>query len=263
MSSADRPISEDDLHAYVDDRLDRARRHEIEHYLDDQPELSRRVAAYRTQRDVLRSALASRAAEPIPPELNLSRLLEVRLRQRNPWWRMAAAMILCLGIGGAAGWYLTATPSPSRIELAVSLLQQQAMASHSVYATDTRHPIEVAASEQDHLAQWLSNRLHRSVTPPDLSAAGYHLLGGRLLATEHGGASALFVYDDAQGNRLSVLMRPMAPEFRAAQADISQGSVNGCTWIAKGMGYAVVAVEPDQTLNEIADQISRQAGNPG
>ena len=45
------------------------------------------------------------------------------------------------------------------------------------------HPIEVAATERDHLAQWLSNRLSRSVTPPALDALGYRLIGGRLLAT--------------------------------------------------------------------------------
>ena len=259
MTAAERPIAEEELHAYVDERLEPARRLEVERYLADQPELSRRVAAYRAQRDGLRAALDSFADEPIPPELNLSRLLEARLRQQHGWWRIAAAAVLCLGLGGAAGWYLGSPAHQTRTEAAVVLLQQQAMASHTVYAADRRHPIEVTAAESEHLSQWLSNRLHRSVTPPDLSAAGYRLLGGRLLATEHGGAAALFVYDDAQGNRLSVLMRPMAPELQAAHADISQGEVNGCTWIVKGIGYAVVAAAPDATLDRVADQISRQA----
>jgi anti-sigma factor RsiW len=253
MTPAERPISEDEIHAYVDDRLERTRRREIEHYLDAQPELSQRVQAYRAQRDGLRVALASRAAEPIPPELNLSRLFEARLRQRHAWWRLAASMILCLALGGAAAWYLGSSPKPSRNEMAVSLLQQQALASHTVYATDRRHPIEVIAAERDHLTRWLSDRLRRSVAPPDLSAAGYRLLGGRLLATER----------DAQGSRLSVLMRPMAPELWAARVDISQGPMNGCTWIAKGMGYAVIAAASDQALDAIAEQISRQAGDAG
>jgi anti-sigma factor RsiW len=261
MAAAERPISTDELHAYVDDRLDAVRRREVERYLDAQPEVARRAAAYRTQRDGLRGAHAGYAAEPIPPELNLSRLLEARLRRRPVWWGIAAAVVLSLGLGGAAGWYLGASPKPSRIELAMSLLQQQAMASHEVYAADRRHPIEVTADEGDQLSQWLSNRLRRSVAAPDLSALGYRLLGGRLLATERGGAAALFVYDDPQGNRLSVLLRPMAPELRAGRADIVQGSLSGCTWIGGGMGYAVVGAAPDQTLDQIADQIRRQAGH--
>ena len=265
MVAAGLPISTDELHAYVDGQLDADRRQEIERYLGSQPELAHRVSAYRAQRDALRTAFAPSAATPIPPELNLDRLLEARLQQppRWSWWRIAAAIVLCLGLGGASGWYLGASPAPTRIQQAVSLLQQEAMTSHAVYATDRRHPIEVAATEKDHLSQWLSNRLHRSVVPPDLSALGYRLLGGRLLATEHGGAAALFVYDDADGNRLTVLLRPMAPQLRATRSDIAQGSLNGCTWIASGMGYAVVAAASDQALDRIANDINRQAGNPG
>jgi anti-sigma factor RsiW len=263
MAASDRPISADELQAYVDDRLDADGRRRVGHYLDTEPEAARRVAAYRTQRAGLREAFAGGAAEPIPPELNLNRLLEARLQRRPAWWRAAAAILLCLGLGGAAGWYLTTSPTPGRIDLAVSLLQQQALASHAVYAGDSRHPIEVTGAESDHLSQWLSNRLRRSVTPPDLSALGYRLLGGRLLATEHGGAAALFVYDDAQGNRFSVLLRPMAPELSAAHTDMAQGQLNGCTWIGGGMGYAVVGEAPDRTLDQIADQIIRQAGKTG
>jgi len=263
MAASDRPISVDELQAYVDDRLDADGRRRVEHYLYTEPEAARQVAAYRTQRAGLREALAGGAAEPIPPELNLNRLLEARLQRRPPWWRAAAAILLCLGLGGAAGWYLATSPTPGRIDLAVSLLQQQALATHAVYAADSRHPIEVTAAESDHLTKWLSNRLRRSVTPPDLSTLGYRLLGGRLLATEHGGAAALFVYDDVQGNRLSVLLRPMAPELSAARTDIAQGQLNGCTWIGGGMGYAVVGAAPDGTLDQIADQISRQAGKAG
>ncbi len=259
----EQPISTDELHAYVDDRLDPDRRRQVELYLSSQPELTRRVAAYRDQRDGLRAALAAGALEPIPPELNLSRLLEARLARRPAWWRIAAAVVLCLGIGGGAGWYLGTLPRQSRIEVAVSLLQQQAMASHTVYADDRRHPVELTAAEADHLSQWLSNRLRRNVAAPDLSPLGYRLLGGRLLATERGGTAALFVYDDASGARLSVLLRPMAPELDATRIDMSQGSLNGCAWIHGGLGYAVVATVSDQTLDEVADRVSRQADKAG
>ena len=263
MAAADRPISSDELHAYVDGRLDPDRRLAVERCLDTQPDLARRVAAYRTQRDGLRAAFTPFAASPIPPQLNLNHLLEARLRQRPIWWRAAVVVVLCLGLGGAAGWYVGSSPRPSRNELAMSLLQQQAMASHVVYADDRRHPIEVTAADGEHLSQWLSNRLRRSVAPPDLSPLGYRLLGGRLLATEHGGAAALFVYDDAEGHRLTVLFRPMASELRAVRTDGAQGPLSSCSWIASGMGYAVVAAEANQTLDQIADQVRQQAANAG
>jgi len=211
MELVDRSIPDDEeLQAYVDDRLCADQRRGVEEYFASHPVMARRAAAYRAQRNGLRAAFAAVAAEPVPPRLNLNRLLEERLERRPIWWRAAAAMVLCLGLGGSAGWLFGASQKSDSVALAVSLLQQQAMGSHVVYATDRHHPIEVAADDRDHLSQWLSNRLHRPVTPPDLSTLGYHLLGGRLLATEQGNAAALFVYDDPQGNRLSVLERPMA-----------------------------------------------------
>ena len=101
------------------------------------------------------------------------------------------------------------------------------------------------------------------MAPPDLSRAGYRLLGGRLLATERGAAAALFMYDDEHGNRLSVLMRPMARGIERRTLRHEPGAVNLCSWIRKGIGYAVVAVTSDEALDRVAQQISRQAGAPG
>ncbi len=141
-------------------------------------------------------------------------------------------------------------------------LEQEAFSSHTVYAADRRHPIEVGANEPALLHQWLSNRLERTVAPPDLSASGYHLIGGRLLATEHGNAAALFMYENAGGQRVSLLFRPMAPTLRALPKDISQGHMNGCAWIDNGMGYAVVGAMPNSELDGIAGDV-RAALNTG
>ena len=68
--------------------------------------------------------------------------------------------------------------------------------------------------------------------PPELDALGYRLIGGRLLATERGGAAALFMYEDARGQRLTLVLRPMARGLHAARADMNAGGLNGCAWIA-------------------------------
>jgi anti-sigma factor RsiW len=263
MTAPERPITEHELHAYVDERLWPARRLEVENYLHTQPELAHRVTAYRAQRAALRSAFAAQAGEPIPSELDLTTLIENRLRQRHGWRRTAGVAVVALCVGVAAGWYLHLPATPNQTRFAVSVLQQEAINSHTVYAADRRHPIEVSAAEQDHLTQWLSNRLHRTVEPPDLSRAGYRLLGGRLLATERGAAAALFIYDDAQGNRLSLLMRPMAPDMSAGRSDMSRGTVNLCAWIKQGIGYAIVAETSDEALDRLAQQIAGRTREPG
>ncbi len=73
-----RPITEDDLHAYVDDVLEPERRAEVGSYLADHPDVAKRVAGFADQRELLRAALAPIADEPLPPELNLSRIVEGR-----------------------------------------------------------------------------------------------------------------------------------------------------------------------------------------
>lgn len=154
-------------------------------------------------------------------------------------------------------------PSINRTQQAMMLLEQEALATHVVYSRDQRHPIEVSSAEEPHLKQWLSNRLNRKVSPPDLTMLGYRLIGGRLLATERGGAAALFMYTNAGGDRLSILMRPMAPDLHASRTDIQKSGVNGCAWIAAGMGVAVVASLPDSVLDAVADKVRSNLGGAG
>lgn len=261
MNGLERPIAEEDLHAYVDRQLPPERGPAVERYLEDNPEEARRIAAYAAQREALRAAFAIRGAEPLPPQLNMVRLIEARLRRRRAPWRMAAAVALALGAGGAGGWLLHAPPN--RNTSALLTLEQQAMASHIVYAADRRHPIEVGAGERDHLAQWLSNRLERKVAPPHLASIGYRLIGGRLLTTERGGAAALFMYENEAGTRLSLVLRPMAAGLKVPQAEASRGEVNLCAWIASGLGYAVVAALPDSELDRASQRIREVMGRPG
>ena len=79
------------------------------------------------------------------------------------------------------------------------------MDAHIVYAADLRHPIEVPASEQRHLNAWLSRRVQQPLAAPDLSGAGFSLMGGRLLA-DGGKPAALFMYESADGRRLTVVL---------------------------------------------------------
>ena len=50
------PITEDDLHGFVDHLLDSARRSEVQTYLDAHPEIAARIATFSRQREGLRAA---------------------------------------------------------------------------------------------------------------------------------------------------------------------------------------------------------------
>jgi anti-sigma factor RsiW len=251
-----RPITEDDLHAYVDHALEPERRAEVASYLDDHPDVAKRVGAFADQRELLRAALAPIAEEPLPPGLNLSRIIERTARRPSvARWAMAAMLLLC--IGGVSGWVVRGTLQASPGGLVA--LTQEAAVSYSVYAPDHVRPVEVRASDSAELVQWLSDRLRRPIKVPDLAASGYRLMGGRLVATQHGPA-AMFMYDDDHGSRLVVLTRPMSSADRnAPMTPQSQGDVGGFAWADDGVGYSLVGHAAPESLRPIANEVRKQA----
>jgi anti-sigma factor RsiW len=251
-----RPITEDDLHAYIDRVLEPERQAEIAAYLGDHPDVAKRIGAFADQRELLRAALAPIADEPLPPELNLSRIIEQRGR-RPSVVRWAMAAMLFLSIGGLGGWAMRGAMQASPKGLLA--LAQEATASYNVYAPDRVRPVEVRASDSAQLVQWVSDRLHRPVKVPDLGASGYRLMGGRLVATQHGPA-AMFMYDDDHGSRIVVLTRPMSSaDQNAPMTPQSQGDVGGIAWADDGVGYSLVGQAVPESLRPIANEVRKQA----
>jgi anti-sigma factor RsiW len=256
MSDPGLPIGEEELHAYIDGQLAPDRQPAVQLYLQEQPDVARRVAAYREQREALRAAFEAVAREPIPPALNLELLIQQRLARRRTPWRAAAAVLLAFGFGGAGGWLLHGGLAPTT---SMTMLAQEAVANHVVYTADKRRPTELGAEQRDDLARWVSNRLNHQVAPPDLAADGFHYMGGRLAATPDGPAG-LFMYDDAQGLRLTVFVLPMnSAESRPIQ-HVDFAHVDGCAWIDKGIGYTVVGKLPPAELRRLAEQVRAQFG---
>ncbi|MCC8959101.1 anti-sigma factor [Bradyrhizobium sp. Pear77] len=250
---SNRPITEDDLHAYVDRALEPEREAEISAYLEKHPDMAKRIAAYSDERNLLRSALLPIAEEPLPPQLNLARMIE-RPRRRPSSLRWAIAAMLMLSIGGLGGWMIRgATFAPAG---GLAALAEEASDSYKVYASDHTRPVELRDSAE--LVQWVSNRLRQPVKLPDLSKSGYRLMGGRVVPTAHGPA-AMFMYDDDHGERLVVLTRPMTSDQNAPMAAHSGGDVAGFSWADGGTGYSLVGPRGVNSLRPLANEIRKQA----
>ena len=248
-----RPIGEDDLQGLVDERLDAARRREVEAYLGEHPEAGARVARMLALREEMRDAFAPIAAEPVPARLNLSRIVEARRRPQRPAWQAMAAGLLLL-IGGAGGWGLREAVSP--VPTGIDALAQAASMNYAVYAPDHTRPVELAAADRDELAGWFSARLKRPVGVPDLSGAGYRLMGGRLVATQQGPAG-LLMYDDGHGARFVMLMRPMSVPGDAPMRPHATDTSNGYAWAQDGLGYSLVGAADPAVLHPLANEIRR------
>jgi anti-sigma factor RsiW len=248
------PITEDDLHGYVDGLIDGARRAEVDAYLQDHPDVAARTASYAKQREVLRASLAPIAEEPVPLRLNIVRMIETR-RARVSKWVGALAAALLVFLGGSAGWSLRGVVQPARE--GILALAEEAGDSYSVYAPDRVRPVELRASEGKELVSWASQRLQHSITVPDLASSGYRFMGGRLLATPHGPA-VMFMYDNDRGTRLVVLTRAMTVDQNKPMVPHTSGAVNGFAWADNGVGYSLVGPAAPEVLHSIADTVRDQ-----
>lgn len=252
-----RPISEDDLHAFVDGALSDGRRAEVEAYLEANPEVAERYARFGAQRDALRTALGPIAAEPVPLKLNLGHLAASRRQASRTGWRAAAAACLLLIAGGGSGWMLRGMGMDR--PAGINALAHEASYAYAVFSPDGGRPVEIAAADSDALVRWVEQRLAHPVSLPDLSGAGYRLMGGRVVATQNGPAG-LFMYDDAKGARIAILMRPMVRrDENAPMAEHREGDVAGYAWADDGMGYSLVGgIDAADFLHPIANEARRQ-----
>jgi anti-sigma factor RsiW len=227
--------------------------------------MAAKVAAWHTQRDALRRLHGELLDEPIPAPLMsaLERNLP-RQAQRSNWMRwggIAAGVLVAFAAGwlGNAQWSASRTPSTQLAKApAMREFVHDASIAHVVYAPEKRHPVEVAASEQQHLVQWLSKRLDRPLKVPDLSTLGYTLVGGRLLPGETG-ARAQFMFEDAAGERVTLYIGTLdarAPDSPAARETAfrftSEGPVPSFYWVDQGFGYAVAGKLPRDVLLKLA-----------
>lgn len=256
-------VTEDDLHAWADGRLGPERRTEVEAWLATQPEARAKADGWRAQNDALRSLARDALDEPVP-----RRLLDA-ITTRGSGWRqmgMAAAVAglaagLVMGLAGwfGHGWYASGGGALGQ-SAAAKRFARDAMVAHAVYSPEVRHPVEVAAAEQQHLVQWLSKRLGAPIKAPVLSAQGFELVGGRLLPGE-AGARAQFMYQNAAGERVTVYVcasaRGMASQPTAFRFE-QNGPVSAFYWVDRDFNYALSGEMSRARLMQLSDQVYQQ-----
>ena len=243
------PITEADLQAFVDDRLPRDRAAVVAAWLEERPQDAARVADYRAQARAMREALEPMVREPLPPDLDL------RLHHGNPQrsrWLVAPVACLLVLIGGLSGWKMREWTEPAMTGTAA--LAREAAASYAVYADDDARPVEIAANDLRSLDAWFSKRLSRTISAPDLRPAGLHLVGGRLVATEHGPA-CFYLYVNGEGERIALYVRPMRIDGAAQMVRRDEAGVRGWTWADRGLGFGVFGNASDDFLHRAADVV--------
>lgn len=256
------PITEADLHAYVDGVLSESRQDEIELYLSSRPEEQERINAYRMQNDALRALFSPVLHERIPPRLTSGIAFDTQ-RWTDRYGKVAAGLLVAL-VSGAGGWMLHGAPQTSALlakfsgssadgPMTVSAMAHQAAIAHLVYTPDTRRPVEIGADQEEQLVKWLTKRTGADMHPPKLGTLGYELIGGRLVPGDSGTPAAQFMYQTASGQRLTLYVSTDQAQnketgFRFAQ----QGKINVFYWVDGKFGYVLSAGIDKGELTQIA-----------
>jgi anti-sigma factor RsiW len=242
------PVTEADLHAYVDAVLPPARAAAVEAYLAEHPQEAARVASFREQMLSLRREFDAVLDEPVP-----GRLVPQPRRRALMQYAAVAAWI---ALGGVLGWQLRAYTT-ARLSEPAAWAHRAAIA-HIVYSPEVRHPVEVGADQEAHLVAWLSKRLGTPLNVPHLGSLGYSLVGGRLLPGERGPV-AQFMYQDARGTRLTLYVRTNADENRETYFRFAQErGVGVFYWLDRKLGYALSGEIDKSELLRVATAVYRQ-----
>ena len=247
-------LDDDLLQAFVDGMLGESERASVEAALAHDADANRRVLRLVEQRRLLHERFDPVLLEPLP----------ARLQMRRPRWigfaRVAGILAVGVAIGLAVPRPWQAAPGTELVpsSLAAAALPARAARAHLVYAAEVRHPVEVDASQQEHLVGWLSKRLGTKLKVPVLSPEGFELLGGRLLPGPEGPV-AQFMYQDGGGKRLTLYVSARARDEGQTAFRVSQeGAVSVFYWIDGNWGYALSGEIDRPALSRISTSVYRQ-----
>lgn len=258
MSRTGPDITEAMLLGYVDGQLTEAERAAVDSYLASHSDKAAEIANWQRQNEALRALFGPVADEPVPARLD-PRLLAGRRRGSGlalPWPRLAAAAVLVLVLGSAAGWYGRGLVFPEETPSAV--LIEDAVTAHALFTQERRHAVEVAASERAHLLTWLSSRIARPIDSPDLSAEGFTLVGGRLLpssAYAGAGPAAQLMYENAAAQRVTVYITAALPDGAGERIFTRLDALDAFYWANDRITCTVVGDLPEAEMQLVARKV--------
>lgn len=246
------------LSAYVDGELTDEERAKVDALALKNPRVTAELDALVALNDDLRGAFDDLLSDPIPEPLSHALMQAVPNEiptpiaantNRAPWRSLAAMLALGAMLGAGGMWATRSAPEPVQIAAARSWLGEVAEY-HQIYARQTRHLVEVPASEKAHIETWLSKEVGFEFKVPDLESSGWTFQGGRLLVAA-GKPVAQLLYTDASGAVIALCALQNGSGVPAATASRSFGDVHMATWKSEAGSFAIVGDVPS-TLDALA-----------
>ena len=160
MIDRDSPVTEDELHAYIDGELPADRMEAVTAWLAAHPEQAVTVASWRAQSERIRARYGTILEEVVPERLTLDQIIRndrANGKSRFAW--AAAAAVVAFLAGGAGGWFAHGASLGNRTSSFA--LASEALDAYRLYVVEVRHPVEVPGNERQHMTTWFSKRARR------------------------------------------------------------------------------------------------------
>lgn len=237
MTEMDCATAESLVDAYLDGELPAAEALAFERALGSCPPVRRRLADARALRTGFQALAYHRA--PASLVASVEKLLPQPARRPAPrfdmsWMRMAATILIAVGIGWLGGRYLPLpTGGDETGEIVAGYLR----------TTMAERPVEVASSDHHTVKPWFSGKIDYSPPVYDLTTDGFPLLGGRIDLLD-GRKVAVLVY---RRNRHTLALFTWPDTARAALSlDRRDGfAIEG--WAQNGFAFRAVSdLAPDE-----------------
>jgi anti-sigma factor RsiW len=278
MSKGQDPVTEADLHAFLDEEVGPERRAKVAEHLEQKPLDAALVDTWRAQNEALRGAFARVAREPVPLSLSLAQPLTVRAaavpintrrldlaraaRQRRV--AIVSAIAFLAGSIAAATGAIVVQHLPGLFRSEASIpaaigrrIATRAAAMYRTFANDRTRPVEVAAAQKAELGRWLSERTGLSLIP-DFASEGLKLVGGRVTPGEFGAAGFL-LYEMATGERIGVFMERAPDDSSIEPLRATPGDRNTSLYgREKGTYWAIIGSLGDERWKQVAQHLINQ-----
>lgn len=179
-------------------------------------------------------------------------------RPAASWLPAVAASLVIFLAGGAAGYLVSErqdADAPLQIAAARTWLDDIADY-HRIYSRQTRHLVEVPASEQQHIVEWLSASTGVAFALPDLSGQNLTFEGARLLVAG-GKPTAQLLYRDADNEIFAICFLQSEPVTDKTElAESIRNDIGLVSWQKGNASYVVVGPSADPDLERLADTVS-------
>jgi anti-sigma factor RsiW len=246
-------LSDMDINAYVDGELDAQELAQIEIWLADHPLDAARVHSYKLQKLQLHMLYDLPKDTPLPPGVREA-LANTGVRRWLPGWRQLAAGLILVAIGGAGGFWGNLV-GQSQIEPG-SQFVSRAINAYAVYAYDAARPVEIGAKDETDYMSWLSERLGQPIRTPDLTPAGFDLIGGRLV-NDRGEPAALFMYENDSGGRVTLYVRRGTGLIDTNFRTLALQHKTALYWSDRVLDYALAGEMKESELKIIKKTLSQ------